>query len=365
MKIRRVAATVHRPAPAGEEGERATYAGADGPVFVRLRVETEEGIVGNGFTGRFLAAEVAHFLSGGLAEAARGADPLDAGLAERLARRFNPRAMTGVVVSALSAFDIALHDIRGKAAGKPIAELLGGLRRRVPVHVTCGLPHLDLERLVAVCRAAVLDGSVGIKVIVAAKGRAWEDDADRLAAVREAIGPGPELIADANCGFDIETARRFAERVAPLDLAWLEEPVRDNDPADLAMLARDGHCRLGAGQMEQSAFRFRALMDEGRIAVVQPNAVFAGGVSAAIEVAAMARSRGRRVAPAGGWDFVNLHLMAGAVADGAMEFHHGQEAILRAIAGEVRKPVAGHLVVPDRPGIGIEIDEERLAATRI
>jgi len=219
MRITRIQASVHRPVAAGEQESRATYAGADGPVFVRCRLDTDEGISGNGFTGRFLATEVSHFLNHALSEAITGEDPLGPDLMTTIQRRFNPRAMTGVVVSALSALEIALTDIQAQAAGKSIAALPGGKRSRVPVHVTAAPPHLDIDALQAASSRAINTGAAGVKIVIAAKGRPWQEDAERILAVREAIGPDADLIADANCGFDLATARNLAYAVSDARLA--------------------------------------------------------------------------------------------------------------------------------------------------
>lgn len=357
MRIARVHASVHRPRAPGAAGG---YAGRDSGVFVWCRVAGEDGLTGDGFTGRFLAAEVAHFLNGALGAAAAGLDAAEA--IPALAARVNPRGMTGVVVSALSALDVALHDLRGKAEGRPVAALLGTPRDRVPVHVTCGLPHLDTDALAAACRAAIADGAAGVKVIVGASGRSWREDARRVRAVRAAIGAAAELVADANCAFDLETARAFAAAVADCRLAWLEEPVAGNDPASLAALAAEGH-PVGAGQMEQSRFRFDALLDAD-VSVIQPNPVFCGGFAEAAAVAVRAEARGRRVAPAGGWEPVALHLVASRPA-GALERHAGQAAIVEAITGAPPPPVAGPLPVPAAPGLGIAVDAASLERARL
>jgi L-rhamnonate dehydratase len=349
----RLEATVHRAGAA--PGDPAPYAGEDSFTFVRVRVTDAEGATGDGFTGRFLAAEVAHFLNGALAEAVSAVGPLP-----DLVRLFNPRAMTGVVVSALSAFDVALWDLAGKRAGLSVAALLGGRRTAAPVHVTCGFPALDTEALVAACAEEVAAGARGVKVLVAAKGRSVAEDAARLRAVREAIGPEADLIADANCGWDLADARVFGRRVADLGLAWLEEPVRGNDRHALAALAREGIVPLGAGQMEQSADRF-ALLAEAGVDVIQPNAVFAGGIGAAV---AAARASGRAVSPAGGWDLVNLHWMCGAMAEGAVELHRAQARIARLLLPEPPALRGGMLAVPDAPGLGLAPDEDALAACR-
>ena len=365
MQITNLTASVHRPIMAGEQENKATYAGTDGPVFVRCRIETDDGLTGNGFTGRFLAAEVAHFLNHSIAEAVIGEDPLTPELPERTERRFNPRAMTGVVVSAHSALEIALMDLRAQAAGKSIAALLGGKRGRVPVHVTCGLPHLDIDGLQEAARRAIQGGGAGVKIVIAAKGRSWQEDAERILAVREAIGPDADLIADANCGYDLTTARNLAFGASDARLTWLEEPLRDNDPRQLAELTGEIDCPVGAGQMEQSEYRFEQLIRQGGVSVIQPNAVFAGGFSKAIDVIRLAERHGREICPAGGWDFVNLHLMAGALEHGAMEYHEGHESIIRCISGTVQSPVDGYMSVPDAPGLGIPIDESSLEAARV
>ncbi|MGP1355957.1 enolase C-terminal domain-like protein, partial [Roseicyclus sp.] len=350
----RLEAAVHRAG--ASPGDPAPYAGEDSFTFVRVRVTDAEGATGDGFTGRFLASEVAHFLNGALAGAVSAPGPLP-----DLVRLFNPRAMTGVVVSALSALDVALWDLAGKRAGRSVAALLGGRRAAAPVHVTCGFPALDTEALVAACAEEVAAGARGVKVLVAAKGRSAAEDAARLRAVREAIGPEADLIADANCGWDLADARDFARRVADLGLAWLEEPVRGNDRHALAALAREGIVPLGAGQMEQSADRF-ALLAEAGVDVIQPNAVFAGGIGAAV---AAARASGRAVSPAGGWDLVNLHWMCGAMAEGAVELHRAQARIARLLLPAPPALRDGMLAVPDAPGLGLAPDEDALAACRM
>ncbi|MHA6345355.1 enolase C-terminal domain-like protein [Roseivivax sp. CAU 1761] len=351
-------ATVHRPG--AMPGDPAPYAGPDSFTFVRVVVEDAAGQRGEGFTGRFLAAEVAQFLNHGVAAALAAGAPADAAA---LMRRFNPRGMTGVVVSALSALEIALVDLEARRQGISVARLLGEARAAAPVHVTCGFPALDTEALVAACGREVAAGARGVKVLVAAKGRSVAEDVARLRAVRGAIGDA-ELIADANCGMDEATARDFARAAAGLDLAWLEEPVRGNDRGALARLAALQAVPIGAGQMEQDADRF-ALLAEAGIAVLQPNAVFAGGFRAAMAAAEAGRAAGCAISPAGGWDLVNLHWMCGAAGTGAVELHRAQERIARLLLGGPPDLSGGVLRIPDRPGLGLDPDEDALAACRV
>jgi L-rhamnonate dehydratase len=352
----RVQATVHRANAA--PGDPAPYAGEDSFTFLRVQVTDADGRTGDGFTGRFCAAEVAHLLNGAVASALARPGPLP-----DLARQLNPRAMTGVVVSALSALDVALWDLAGKRAGQSVASLLGGTRPAAPVHVTCGFPAMGIDALMRACADAVADGAQGVKVLVAAKGRGVAEDLARLRAVRAAIGPKAELIADANCGWDLDTARAFLHAADALDLAWLEEPVKANDRHALAALSRATRIPLGAGQMEQSADRFSLLIEAG-VAVIQPNAVFAGGIGAAFAAARAAQDAGCRVSPAGGWDLVNLHWMCGAMQTGAVELHRAQARILRLLTEHPPRMANGMLALGDAPGFGLSPDEDALAACR-
>ncbi|WP_439138420.1 enolase C-terminal domain-like protein [Roseicyclus sp.] len=353
----KVVAHVHRATAA--PGDPAPYAGEDSFTFLRVRITDADGVSGDGFTGRFCVAEVAHLLNGAVAEALACPGPLP-----DLARQLNPRAMTGVVVSALSALDVALWDLAGKRAGQSVAAMLGAVRPAAPVHVTCGFPALEIDALVRVCADEVLGGAQGVKVLVAAKGRGVDEDLMRLRAVRAAIGPKAELIADANCGWDLEAAIEFARKAEALDLAWLEEPVIANDRRALALLAAVAPMPLGAGQMEQSADRFDLLAEAG-VQVIQPNAVFAGGIGAAVAAARGALSHGLSVSPAGGWDLVNLQWMCGAMGAGAVELHRAQARIARLLTDTPPQMAGGMLAVSDAPGLGLCPDEAALAACKI
>ncbi|WP_187292595.1 enolase C-terminal domain-like protein [Octadecabacter antarcticus] len=337
----------------------APYAGRDSFTFVHVRVRDSDGMVGDGFTGRFLAPEVASFLNrvGGEINGQEG-DAIAAAM-----RRFNPRGMTGVVVSALGALEIALVDLCGRRTGIAAWRMLGGKRDNAPVHVTCGFPALDNGALVAACAAEVAAGAGGIKVLVGAQGRTLGEDVARLTLVREAVGEGIDLIADANCAWSRETAQDMVRAVDGLYLSWLEEPVRNNDAADLAALVVMGGVPIGAGQMEQSNNRFDQLIGAG-VSMIQPNAVFTGGFNAAINAAQRAIAANLQVSPAGGWDAINLHWMCGAMNNGAVELHRAQARISRLLRpSHVLRN--GRLWMSDAAGLGLNLDDKELARCRV
>jgi len=358
-----VEARVHQPHD--DSFNSQSYAGKDSFLFVRLRVRLSDGLEGEGFTGRFLAAEVKHFLNGGVANAILGRDPLnDDNLYAKLAGRLNPRHMTGVVVSALSALDIAFHDLRAKAKGVSVSDFLGGIRKDAPVHVTCGFPALTTDQLVTTCFNEIAAGAGGVKILVGGGSRSLVEDADRVRAVRGAIGDDATLVVDANCAYDLSAAMEFQKLTAELALAWFEEPVQRNDVVDLTALAQEKIHPIGAGQMEQSVARFKQLIEAG-ISVVQPNAVFCGGIGPAISLSKMVSAVNCLVSPAGGWDFVNLHWVCGAHSSGPVELHRAHDRMAQLLAGGPTPIRNGHIAPLPGPGLGLSPDEYGLSACAV
>jgi L-alanine-DL-glutamate epimerase-like enolase superfamily enzyme len=354
MRIRAVTAVVERlPAAGAARG----YAGLDAPTFVRCRVETEDGLVGSGVTGRFLADEVAALLERGMNEALRGSDArMLEEIGPRLVARFNPRGATGAFVSALSALDMALWDLRARALGEPLWRLLGGARSSVPCYATVGLPGYEEAELVAVCRASIEAGFGGVKMLVAAGGRSVDEDARRVHAVRNAIGPQAALMLDANCGMTVAAAKRLAMQVEDCDIAWFEEPVLGNDLEALAALRRTVRLPIAAGQMAQSMAWFRDALTRGAVDWLQPNAAFCGGISGLLRILALAEAHATPVAHAGGWDIANAAVMAGHASGGMLEMH-GAQLALRARLVEDLTPEGGVMNMPNRPGIGFAFRE--------
>lgn len=352
MHIVRIEAAVEHVRP-----ERAAdaYAGQESLTFVRCRVHTDEGLRGDGVTGRFLSAEVAHLLSHGFAETAKGLDPLDIeAVGQALAKKFNPRQSTGAFVSAISALDLALWDIRGKQLQQPVARLVGGARSRVPAYATVGLPAFSEDELVGACTRALGAGFSGVKILVGS-GRPLDEDARRIRAVRKAIGSAP-LMLDANCAFSVAEAKRLGALVADCDIAFFEEPLRGNDIPALAELRRAITIPLASGQMIQSVTWFRDALREGALDILQPNAAFCGGISAMLRIMALAEAHGVPVTGAGGYEAANLPVMAGHAHGGMLEVH-GAHAALRTRFAAHPEFRDGCLHVPGAAGLGFSLKD--------
>ena len=355
MKITHIESQVEHIKPPREAD---AYAGAESLTYVRCRVTTSEGITGDGVTGRFLAAEVAHLLNGGIAETVKGLNGNSAldieAITTQLAKKFNPRQSTGVFVSAMSALDLALWDIKGRALGQPVARLIGGARSAVPAYATAGLPAFTEAELIAACVKALADGFNGAKIIVGA-GRGIDEDAKRIRAVRAAIGAAP-LMLDANCAYTVAEAKRLAALVADCDIAFFEEPLRGNDIPSLAELRRAINIPLASGQMIQSVTWFRDVLAAGALDILQPNAVFCGGITAMLRILALAEAHGVPVTGAGGFEAANLPVMAGHSHGGMLEVH-GAHVALKARFASHAEFRDGKLHVPEVAGLGFSLKD--------
>lgn len=352
MHILRIEAAVEHIKPARAAD---AYAGRESLTFLRCRVTTNDGTTGEGVTGRFLADQVAQLLNGGIAATAKGMDPLDIeAVTAQLAKQFNPRHATGVFVSAMSALDLALWDIRGKALGLPVARLIGGARSAVPAYATAGMPAFSESELVAACKGALEAGFLGAKILVGT-GRSLAEDAQRIRAVRAAIGDAP-LMLDANCAYTVAEAKRLATLVADCDIAFFEEPVRGNDIPSLAELRRATGIPLASGQMIQSVTWFRDVLAAGALDVLQPNAAFCGGISAMLRILALAEAHGIPVTGAGGFETANLPVMAGHAHGGMLEVHGAHGALRERFATEPEFR-DGKLQVPAAPGLGFSLKD--------
>jgi D-galactarolactone cycloisomerase len=199
----------------------------------------------------------------------------------------------GFMMEALSGLDIALWDLRARLAGKPLRELLGTPRRdRVETYVS-PVPFKQTPRESAeAARAFIAQGFRAMKIKA---GRDIETDAAHIACVREAVGPDVELMVDVNGGYDAATAIAFAEKIAPLRIAWIEEPIPPERTNELAKVRRASAIPIAAGENEFTARAFADLLDRGAVDVIQPNVTRAGGITGVLEIAELARAHGATV----------------------------------------------------------------------
>jgi len=334
--------------------------------IVFVRVETDGGLTGYGMTGPIQRFAVRELINREIAPLLVGTDPF---ATERhwydLFYRLNPRAQTGAWSSAVSAVDIALWDLKGKQVNQPVWRLLGGYSQTVPAYITFGLLDYDREQLVTVAKHFVAEGHDKLKMVVAINGaQDPAEDAARVKAVREAVGGGIELMVDANYLFAFHHALDLCKRIEPYQIKWFEEPVYGNDARLLANLRRQTRIPISAGQNEGHKWRHRELLIHGAVDILQPNVVYVGGYTEAVKVAAMAQAFNLPIANGGGWPHHNAHLIAGVANGWRVEFHVPMWVTGETVFRDPPKPVRGTVTLSDRPGLGLEPNEDALRDTR-
>jgi len=350
LKITDVKATLHRvPIEVPLLKEKITTS------ILFAVVETDLGITGYGLTRGSQRFGMREFINRELAPFLKDKNPLETERVwNQLYKQFNPRAQTGMWSSAVSAIDIALWDIKGKHYKEPVWRLLGGAQNPVQAYVTFGLKQYSKEQLVEVAKQLVAQGETRLKMVVAVDPENPKLDAERVRAVRHAVGDEVELMIDANYLFSFNRALELCKLVEPCGITWFEEPVYQNDAALLADLRRHTSIPLAAGQNEGHRFRHRELIVNHAVDIAQPNVCSVGGYTEAVKVAALAQAFNLPIANGGGWPHHNMHLQAAMANGWRVEFHFEMWGVGDKIYKEPAAPDQGWVTLPETPGLGLE-----------
>jgi L-alanine-DL-glutamate epimerase-like enolase superfamily enzyme len=201
----------------------------------------------------------------------------------------------GITRLAMAAIDIGLWDLRAKAAGEPLADLLGRQRDRVPVYASGVNRHLTLAELEDQVSRWVAAGHTRVKIKVGLP--SLDEDLERVAAVRRIIGPGRLLMVDANQLWDLPGARRAAAALAPYDIFWLEEPLPAEDIQAYVRLRTAISIPVAAGESLYTEAQFRDVLLAGAVDYLQPNVCRVGGITPFLRIARLARLFGIPVMP--------------------------------------------------------------------
>jgi L-alanine-DL-glutamate epimerase-like enolase superfamily enzyme len=336
-----------------------------------VEVETGTGIIGHGLGAITREIVIAGIVNDVIAPAIIGDDPLAHEMIwDKLYWAVTPRGQTGFGAQAISAVDVALWDIKGKALGQPVWRLLGGARARVPLYATFGFNFFDRDQLAAAAKLWVAQGYRRLKMVVGHEalrrrearplGEAIREDAARVAAVRDAVGPDIELYIDANCSLDLYHATRLAEMVRPCRISFFEEPITQNDALQMRQLRRATGMPLACGQNEGLAYRFRDLLLQEAVDYVQPNVVSGVGFTQGIRIAGLAAGFNVPLANGGAWQYHNMHLQAGLANGGLVEMHYLADELYKKIYRGLPQPKDGWLTLPEAPGLGFEPDRDAI-----
>lgn len=257
----------------------------------------------------------------------------------------------GVASLAIGAADTAMWDLAARQQGLPLADLVGRVRDDVPAYASGQFaPTLDLDDVVEIARGEVERGLRAIKLRV---GLDVQRDVERVAGLREALGPGIRLMCDANERLSLPEAIWFGRQLQPFDVYWLEEPLPARDMAAYQALAQAIDVPIATGEHLQSVAEFAAFAQAGAAHILQPDVGQIAGITEFLRVGAVIRESGRALAP----HFLpelQIHLVAAFPNAVYLEQFPWADEWLES-------PLQisdGKAIVPDTPGHGVDFTAE-------
>jgi L-alanine-DL-glutamate epimerase-like enolase superfamily enzyme len=320
--------------------------------FLTLRVRTDEGVEGIGITAfggklmRALRAAVEEF-----GELVTGEDPLRTEqVTAKLRAASAPCGPGGIAALALSAIDIALWDIRGKALGVPLARMLGGLRDRVPAYASGALMRTTpLDKIERAADALVEKGFRQIKTQMAVDGLTPAQEIERMRVIRNAVGPDVALMVDINQRWSVHEAIAIGSRIEDLGLAWLEDPTAATDWQGLAQIADALTMPVCGGEYLYGIAPHRQALTHQSVDIVMIDLLRAGGVTPWMKIAGMAEAFNRPVVshllPE-----IHVHLVAAAPNGLVVEYMPWTWRLF----DDPPMPEEGEMKVPTGAGLGLK-----------
>ncbi len=329
-----------------------------------VRITTDDGLVGYGEAHAPIAPEVtATIITTLLAPLLIGENPLATDrLWEKMYASMRIRGHhTGFMSEAMAGIDIALWDIAGKVTGLPIHLLMGGgYHEKVRVYQS-HLPVLDVDEMVAIAKHHAQQGFHGIKI---SGGVGAEVDIRNVERIREGVGPGVELMLDAAGVYDLPTAVQIGRALERNDVLFFEDPMPCEDYDGFAALCRTLDVAVAMGETETTRYQFSRRLATGGVDLVLPDICRANGLTECRKIAMLADIHNVKLCPHNSvcsavHHAASLQLCAAIPNFLIYEFWSGYNPILDIVTTPIA-PEHGYLRVPQGPGLGIEIDKEKL-----
>lgn len=330
---------------------------------IQCRINTDDGAASNVLVGNESSYSDLFWklLTVNFREHIVGADPLKVGAlwAKMMAAADEPYLDRQEIVKAVSTVDVALWDLMGQITGVPVYKLIGGAHDRRPMigiggyYETCSSAD-GIREEVARYRKS---GMAGIKFKVGAL--SLIEDAERVTVLRETAGDDFIIVVDSNMAWTPDESRAFVRMIEDLDVAWLEEPVYWRNQTRGLREVRNGRVPIAAGQSEISIFNCLDLLGQGSVDVLNVTANRGGGITGWLKLAAAAELYGVRMANVAE-PHITMHTMAGIPNGTYVECYpdESRDPIWAHVYPNKPELVDGMVIVPDAPGLGLEIDPE-------
>jgi len=341
-----------------------------------VEVETDEGVkgVGEAFGNPFVTREyfrmVEPFFTG---KSVFDFEHVEA----RIRNSMYHLGVGNQLTACLAGVNIALFDAIARGFGVRVCDLIGGCRAtRIPAYASTGFFSDDPERQLSHMLAeAAGHPYAGAKIKI---GRGIRNDVERVREAREALGPDKLLMVDINGAYTVDVALECARAIAPFDIHWVEEPLPPGDFAGYAELRARSPIPIAAGEAHHTIRDFRALIDGRCLDIVQPSIPGVGGITEAKRIATLALAANLRLAPHVWGGAVGLaaacHFIAAQPASPhvdhppypqMLEYDMSDNALRTQLLKTPLELEQGHVVLPQGPGLGIELDPATVERYRV
>jgi D-arabinonate dehydratase len=320
--------------------------------LVVTRIHTDAGIDGLGYSLVFGGAgsEAVEAYARRLATLLIGDDPTQVGrLWDKMYRADRGIRKVGVAGYALSALDIGLWDIAGKAAGQPLANMWGAVTDRVAAYGSGGWGSYSLDDLVGEAKRYTAMGCRYYKMKIHHPDPL--ENRRRVEAVKKAVGDGVRLMVDVNQKLDVDASIRQARVLEDLDLVWYEEPTLADDPAGCAQIAKAIRIPVATGENNYTRFEFRELIERGAARILMPDVCRANGFTETLRIGALAAAHQIALSPHVVHE-LSVHVAAALPNSFLVELIDWTPGDL---FDGMPKCEGGAFRVPDRPGHGIAL----------
>lgn len=272
-------------------------------------------------------------------------------------RKFPILGRRGLTISALSGIDTALWDLKGKALGVPVVDLLGGsCRDKMPAYASGGWAGADAigEQL----KSYTEKGFSGVKMRVGVMDGSVAESIKRVRAARQALPDHIKLMTDAHGTFSVPEAKQFCRGVEDCNLYWFEEPISPDNRIGTAEVRSSTYIPIAAGESEYTAFDVRDMIAEKALDVIQPDCAIIGGITEAMRVAQLAHTYQLELAPhcwGSAFSFMaGVSVAFASPAANVIEFSLGGNPMMYDLVEEkISVDERGMLSQPTRPGLGL------------